>query len=384
MGRETVLNVCGFLDWLHVSLGARERRGNGSILRFVSPADYRRFMDGLRTKRRRDGKLRSIRPLGLIRGVACPIPPEELPGSWQGAVRCEKDAAVSVHALSRSASALDKGFPWGVRRIQAPEAWNRTTGHNVRVGVIDTGVDYRHPDLQHSIDHGINLVYHTLPPQDDNGHGTHIAGTIAAANRMRGMIGVAPRATIHPVKAFDYNGTAYVSDIILGIDWCVRNRMDIVNMSFGMQNRSKSLLQAVENAYRNGVIVVASSGNDGRSNDIDYPARYGHTIAVGAINEQGRVASFTNRSGLIDIYAPGDNIVSAWLGGKYRDMSGTSMATSHVSGAIALLLAYKPGLSPGQVAEIVRSSAKPLKSAKAPRSAGELNVIRMLKAADEM
>src|SRR5690606_18415858 len=109
-----------------------------------------------------------------------------------------------------------------------------------------------------------NLIYRTVPPHDDNGHGTHIAGTIAAANRLHGMIGIAPRAAIHPIKAFDQNGSAYVSDIILGLDWCVRNRMHIVNMSFGMQSRSRSLLQAVQNANQAGVVVVASSGNDGR------------------------------------------------------------------------------------------------------------------------
>jgi subtilisin family serine protease len=236
--------------------------------------------------------------------------------------------------------------------------------------------------LRTSVDRGINLIYRTALPQDDNGHGTHIAGTIAAANRMDGMIGIAPRASIHPVKAFDYGGTAYVSDIILGLDWCIRNRMHIVNMSFGMQNRSRSLMQAVAAANQAGVVVVASSGNDGRSSGIDYPARYGNTIAVGATTESGRVAPFTNRSGLIDIYAPGDKIVSAWIGGKYREMSGTSMATSHVSGAIALLLAFRPGLTPAQVKEIVQQSGKPLKGAKAPRAAGELNVIRLLKAAD--
>jgi subtilisin len=279
---------------------------------------------------------------------------------------------------------MDSGIPWGVRHVKAPEAWSKTTGYRIKVGVIDTGVDFHHPDLKHSIDRGINLLYRTYLPQDDNGHGTHIAGTIAAANRLQGMIGVAPRASIHPVKAFDYNGTAYVSDIILGIDWCVRNRMDVVNMSFGMRNRSKSLLQAVDNAHRSGVLIVASSGNDGLRDDIDYPARYGQTIAVGATNRDGRIASFANRSDMIDIYAPGDKIISAWLSGRHREMSGTSMATSHVTGAVALLLAHKPGLSPDRIKSILKRSARPLKSGKAPRTAGELDVMRMLKLADKM
>jgi subtilisin len=377
------LNACGFLEWLHLSQQEGGERKRRSILRFADPAEYRQLLKALQ-QQKSGGKPDGIRKLALIRGISCPWTPDALPRSWGGRVRREEDAVIRVNALPGSVGVLDRGIPWGVRHIGAPVVWNRTTGHNVRIGVIDTGIDFQHPDLQHSIDRGINLIYRTLPPQDDNGHGTHISGTIAAANRLHGMIGVAPRASIHPVKAFDYNGSAYVSDIILGIDWCVRSRMDIVNMSFGMQTRSKSLMQAVINARQAGVTVVASSGNDGRSSEIDYPARYGDTIAVGATTEQGRIASFTNRSGAIDIYAPGDKIVSAWLGGKYREMSGTSMATSHVSGAIALLLAHKPGLNPDQIQEIIRRSGKPLEGTKAPRTTGELNVIRMLKQADKL
>lgn len=374
----------GLLDWLHFSLYESELAGPRSILRFANHGEYRQILKALQSMRTRKVPARKVRRLGLIRGIACPSPPPSISRSWGDRIRCEEDTVIRVHALSRGSVSLEKGIPWGVRHIQAPEVWNRTTGHGIRIGVIDTGIDYQHPDLRHSIERGINLIYRTAPPHDDNGHGTHIAGTIAAANRMDGMIGVAPRASIHPVKAFDYAGTAYVSDIILSLDWCVRSRMHIVNMSFGMQNRSRSLMHAVASANQSGVIVVASSGNDGRSSDIDYPARYRNTIAVGATNELGRVASFTNRSGLIDIYAPGDKIVSAWLGGKYREMSGTSMATSHVSGAIALLLALKPKLTPDQVKEIVHRSGKALGGSKAPRSTGELNVIRMLKAADRM
>jgi subtilisin len=130
------------------------------------------------------------------------------------------------------------------------------------------------------------------------------------------------------------------------------------------------------------VLIVASSGNDGRIGDIDYPARYNQTIAVGATNQQNRIADFTNRSGLIDIYAPGDRVVSAWLRGKHREMSGTSMATSHVTGAVALLLALKPGLTPAQIKSVIKKSSKPLRNSKAPRMAGELNVMRMIKAAE--
>jgi subtilisin family serine protease len=197
------------------------------------------------------------------------------------------------------------------------------------------------------------------------------------------MTGVAPRSLIAPVKAFDRNGSAYVSDIILGIDWCVRNGMNIINMSFGMKTRSKALLSAVNNAYNSGVIIIASSGNDGKLRSVDYPARYPQTISVGATNRQRKVASFSNRGAYIDIYAPGDKIPSAWLRGQYNEMSGTSMATSHVSGAVALLLSLYPGLSPGEIKAIMKRSMQPLKNSKTRRNVGELDISRMLQAAKQ-
>jgi len=360
---------------------SEEELGRGGILRFLDPIDYKQFLKSLQEKRAHSKKLQHVRQYSLIQAVSCPFEIQSVPRSLSDKMIWEEDPPVSVQALPQGSLVTDKGIPWGVKHIQAPLVWNRTTGHGVKVGVIDTGVDFGHPDLRHSLERGINLLHRFALPQDDNGHGTHISGTIAAANELQGIIGVAPRSTIYPVKAFDYNGTAFVSDIILGIEWCVRNRMNIVNMSFGMQTKSKALLDAVNNAYRSGVLIVASSGNDGQIGHIDYPARYKNTIAVGATNELNRIAKFTNRSSFIDIYAPGERIVSAWPRGKHREMSGTSMATSHVTGAIALLLALKPGLSPAQIKAIIKSSAKPLRNSKAPQSTGELNVMRMIKAA---
>ncbi|MFC4601119.1 S8 family peptidase [Cohnella hongkongensis] len=356
------------------------------IVRFLDSRDYERFLLERQPGSSRFGESApSLRHLPLIQAVSFPEEEtESLLSRARGEIVCEEDEPVAVHALPKGAIVSDKGIPWGVRHIQAPQAWGRTTGYRVNIGVIDTGVDYGHPDLRHSLERGINLLNRMALPQDDNGHGTHIAGTIAAANELQGMIGVAPRSRIYPVKAFDHNGTAYVSDIILGIEWCVRNRMNVVNMSFGMRRKSRSLLSAVTQAYHSGVLIVASSGNEGRIGDIDYPAGFGQTIAVGATNRAGRIAKFTNRSPLIDIYAPGDRIMSTWLRGKHREMSGTSMATSHVTGAIALLLALRPNLTAPQIKAIVKASAVPLRNGKAPRTAGELNVTRILSSADRL
>lgn len=369
-------------EWLESSPYSMEEGGRRGILRFLNLGDYEQFLQTMKESRPLSRNLKDVRRLGIIKAISCPSPGHALPPSIIGKAVWEEDVPVSVHALPMGSVVTDKGIPWGVKLIQAPLAWNRTTGYRVKVGVIDTGVDFGHPDLRHSLERGINLLHRMALPQDDNGHGTHISGTIAAANELQGMIGVAPRATIYPIKAFDHNGSAFVSDIILGIEWCVRNQINVVNMSFGMKTRSRSLLNAVNYAYRSGVLIVASSGNDGRIGDIDYPARYNQTIAVGATNRQRKIASFTNRSRLVDIFAPGDQIASAWLRGKHREMSGTSMATSHVTGAVALLLALKPNLTPAQIKTIIKKSAKPLRNSKAPRLAGELNIMRMIKAAD--
>jgi subtilisin len=376
------LDASEIVEWLQSSPSSAREHGQRGILRFMNPGDYEKFMQTWQVKLPRCEGLQDFRQLGIIHAFSCPSPGPDLPSALGSGLVWEEDQPIRMHALSKGSIVTDKGIPWGVKHIQAPQAWSRTTGHRVKVAVIDTGVDFGHPDLRNSLERGINLINRMSLPHDDNGHGTHISGTIAAANELQGMIGVAPRATIYPVKAFDYNGTAYVSDIILGIEWCVRNNMNVVNMSFGMKTRSKSLLNAVDNAYRSGVLIIASSGNDGRIGDIDYPARYNHTIAVGATNQQNKIADFTNRSGHIDIYAPGDRIVSAWPIGQHREMSGTSMATSHVTGAVALLLALKPGLTPAQIKSVIKKSAKSLKTSKAPRMAGELNVMRMIKEAD--
>ncbi|WP_058300966.1 S8 family peptidase [Gorillibacterium timonense] len=271
--------------------------------------------------------------------------------------------------------------PWGVREIKAPAVWERSTGNAIRIAVIDTGIDYRHPDLRGAAAGGVNLVSPGRPPWDDNGHGTHIAGTIAASSKIGGINGVAPEAHIYAVKAFDRNGTAYVSDIVAGIEWCIRNKMDIINMSFGMKTSHRGLQDAVKAAYHSGIVVVASSGNEGQLGDIDYPARYRQAIAVGATTRGGRLASFSNRGRRIDLYAPGDKIVSTWLNGGYRELSGTSMATSHVSGVIALLLSVRPGLSPAAIKRALTRGTTAVTRGTVRLRAGQTNAALCLKQA---
>ncbi|WP_371825368.1 S8 family peptidase [Paenibacillus soyae] len=379
------MDTAALIRWLQQAMTRNDVSKDKRIIRFQNGSEYRRFLHKLKQNASSSTVLKAVRPLPIIQGITCMLGADErLPEGLSGRTWMEKDCRISVSPSSQKAPAIENGIPWGVQQIKAPLVWGVTTGHRVKVGVIDTGVDFNHPDLRHSLLRGINLLNRSKMPYDDNGHGTHIAGTIAAANQMQGMIGVAPRAIIAPVKAFDHNGSAFVSDIILGIEWCVRNGIDVINMSFGMKTRSKALLGAVTNAYNSGVIIVASSGNDGKLRSVDYPARYPQTISVGATNRLRRVAPFSNRGPYIDIYAPGDKIMSAWLRGNYNEMSGTSMATSHVSGAIALLLSLRPGLTPGDIKAIMKRSMQPLRSSKTRRSVGELDVLRMLQAAERM
>ncbi|MGG4096039.1 S8 family peptidase [Paenibacillus lautus] len=357
------------------------REMNRRLLTFHDPQLYQ---ECIREWNRLIGKRRfpsSVSCSPLTQTIIAPAPQTaKFEAEFRNELMVEEDDQVHIQATQGTIGTLT-GIPWGIKQIKAPQAWSISTGYRVKIAVIDTGVDFAHPDLKYSLTRGVNLVHRNIPPYDDNGHGTHISGTIAAANSTQGMIGVAPRSVVYPVKAFDYNGSAFVSDIILAIDWCVRAEIDIINMSFGMQTRSRTLLDIVGKANQAGVIIVASSGNDGKRRTADYPARYPQTISVGATDRNRKIPSFSNRGQFVDIYAPGDKIVSAWLQGKYHEMSGTSMATSHVSGAIALLLAQKPDLKKtATLKALLRRTSSPLKLKKGhSASDGEVNALKFLR-----
>lgn len=272
-------------------------------------------------------------------------------------------------------------IPWGISAVRASQLWRRTQGRHVRIGIVDTGVDYHHPDIRHALRPGVNILNARQSAADDNGHGTHIAGTIAACGGSRGTRGIrgaAPKALLYPVKAFDHEGSAYVSDIILAIEWCIHNKMDIINMSFGMSEFSPAMLQAVKTAHQSGIIVVASSGNAGKTDSVDYPARLPYTIGVGAVNKQGRIAAFSNRGPEVDIYGPGEAIYSTWPGRRYNELSGTSMAAAHISGVLALLISGKPKASRTAVKQAILSSAVPLAgyAAKSRSLPGRIHALR--------
>ncbi|MFP4978886.1 S8 family peptidase [Paenibacillus sp. CN-4] len=376
------MDYYAFWQTLLQEIPAASRLGDRRIVTFPDPRQYAGAFSYWKSLKAKEPALRRIRSSRLIRAFFVPsAAAAKLEDAYGHTIRIEEDHRVQIHAAPPGQAPAS--IPWGVKAVRAPQSWTRSTGVQVKIGVIDTGIDYRHPDLKHAIGPGINLLHRGMLPLDDNGHGTHISGTLAAAGGNRGIMGVAPRALLCPVKAFDHSGSAYVSDIVLGIDWCVLNRVDLINMSFGMKTGSKALHNIVMKAYDAGIAIIASSGNDGKRGG-DYPARYPETIAVGAFDKKRRIAAFSNRGAYIDIYAPGESIPSCWLREGYKEMSGTSMATSHVTGAAALLLALRPGIKPRELKALLRRTGAPLKLRKGQKRAalggGTADALRLLRA----
>jgi subtilisin len=255
-------------------------------------------------------------------------------------------------------------IPLGVERIGARRVWERTTGKEVKVAVLDTGIDINHPDLKINVAEGINLVSPGVVPEDDHGHGTHIAGIIAAADNSSGVIGVSPAAQLYPVKVLNSRGEGTLTHILEGLQWCVDNGIQVINMSFGTDSHSVALEKAITVVHRAGIVMVAAAGNDGTNFSVDFPAAYHQTVAVGAVTSGDRLAWYSSRGSEITLVAPGDRVLSTIRGGRYGRLSGTSMATAHVTGAVALLLQMKPELEPWQVIKILTGSAEKLRRLK--------------------
>ena len=256
-----------------------------------------------------------------------------------------------------ASAASDPRIPWGVARVGAPQEWKAAQGDGAVVGVIDTGIDATHPDLQGQVVGGVNLVDATTPNAwaDDEGHGTHVSGTIAA--RGQGLFGVAPKAKLYAIKVLDSQGNGDYSTVIAGIQWAMNHGIKIVNMSLGASEGSDPLHRAVQAAVAAGVTVVAAAGNTGGA--VGFPGAYPEVIAVGACDESNRVAPFSSRGPQVSFIAPGVNILSARMGGGYTTMSGTSMATPHVAGLAAL--AWSLGVrDPKALRAMLSRAARPL------------------------
>jgi subtilisin len=229
---------------------------------------------------------------------------------------------------------LAETVPTGIAQIKAPAAWDTTRGKGIKVAVLDTGIDFNHPDLAANYKGGVSFVSGESSPMDFNRHGTHCAGTIAAALNGQGVVGVAPAAYLYAVKVLAANGSGAWSNLISGLDWCISNGIHIASMSLGADSAPSAVGTMCDIAWRNGVLLVAAAGNSG--GPVGFPAKYPSVIAVSAIDSANSIASFSCRGPEVELCAPGVGVLSTIPGGRYGSLSGTSMACPHVSGAAAL------------------------------------------------
>ncbi|MET1128167.1 MAG: S8 family peptidase [Thermoproteota archaeon] len=301
-----------------------------------------------------------------------------------GILHVSRDALVSISAPPISPPGKGGGeeeqppqtTPWGVSYINAPNVWSsfNVTGYVptdkhgtsvIEVAVVDTGVDTDHPDLSGNLGfcvtvltRGINQKIAYGKCEDDNGHGTHVAGTVAALDNGIGVVGVAPTVEVYVAKALDRRGTGYVSDIIKAIDIVVKgpdgvvdsdgdgvvagdsddDAPEVISMSFGGDSDVPELHLVLQAAYSYNITLVAAAGNEGAGSP-SYPAAYPEVVAVGAVDESGSVPSWSNRNP--EVAAPGVDILSTYPDDSYATLSGTSMAAPHVSGTVALIQAAR-------------------------------------------
>ena len=243
--------------------------------------------------------------------------------------------------------------PKGVELIQAASIWEDSNqGDGIVIAVIDTGIETDHPDLKDQIIDGQNFTsdYDGDPNifEDNNGHGTHVSGTIAASLNNDGIVGVAPKAKILSLKALTGDGAGNYEWIINAINYAVewrgpqQERVRVISMSLGGPEDVPEMHKAIQNAVSQDISVVVAAGNEGDGSEdtfeYAYPGKYNEVIQVGAVDHNLTLAPFTNTNEEIDLVAPGVEVISTYLGNKYASLSGTSMAIPHIAGAIALLI----------------------------------------------
>jgi len=244
---------------------------------------------------------------------------------------------------------------YGLNLIEAPKAWDRVTAkRDVIVAVIDTGVDYTHPDLAEAVIKGPDVVNGDDDPMDDQGHGTHCAGTVGAAANGAGIVGVAHGARILAIKVLNSRGSGNNVDIAAGIDAAVKGGARVISLSLGGPE-SRATRDAIRSATEKGVLCVAAAGNE-NSKRPSYPGAQPEALGVGASDARDRRSTFSNYGDTVDIAAPGTDIMSLAIGGGYRKLSGTSMATPHVAGAAAVLLSLQPDLGVARLRRILETS----------------------------
>jgi subtilisin len=366
--------------------------------------------------------------LSLINGVAIALPTQN---AAQALITLQADPTVAGIYDDLTNSGEDGGgdkaivitpadpptqefYPWGLDTIHVPDVHQvdpGLKGSGVTIAILDTGIDMNHPDLSKNIKGGYNAIagQNSRNYQDDNGHGTHMAGVIAGRMNRLGVVGAAYQANIVAVKVLDQYGHGYLSDLINGLGWISTNKIRVVNMSLGFSETNPLLEQAIRSLYEAGVIMVASAGNGGTAcaqdgggddgggddgggddgcqpskGEVHYPAQYPWVISVAATNGDDKVTGYS-QSGKVDVAAPGGSqsgprIFSTNKGGGYGWGSGTSQAAAHVTGAVALMLQKNSKMSFKELVMLLERTSRDLGEPVERQGAGLIDVEAMINA----
>jgi aqualysin 1 len=297
-----------------------------------------------------------------LNGFAVEIPDEE-------ASKLRDNAEVAYVEQDQEVQAVAQTLPWGIDKVDADRSTTKAgdgtgTISNVNAYIIDTGIDTDHPDLNVAVDVNPSDPSDEGGGEDCNGHGTHVAGTVAARDNTTEVVGVAPGAPLTGVKVLNCFGSGRNSDVIAGVDWVTANAQKpaVANMSLG-SGPSDAVDQAVKNSASKGIFYALAAGNDHQDACNHSPARAGAgtnngILTVGATDKKDKRASFSNKGSCVDIWAPGVNIPSTRMGGGTTTKSGTSMASPHGAGGSALYLSKNTGAAPPTVEAALESAGQ--------------------------
>ncbi|MBE1447306.1 S8 family serine peptidase [Paenibacillus sp. OAS669] len=264
-----------------------------------------------------------------------------------------KEPLVTIAALANDPLTEKQSY---LQQIHINEAWDSAKGNpNLTIAIVDTGVDLNHPDLKKNLVPGVNLMNPKLPPQDDNGHGTNVAGIVAATtNNDKGVSGILWDAKVMPIKALESDGSGGEAKLGEGIRYAVDHGAKIVVLSLGLNKYSTYLSDIVRYAEEKDVLLVAATGNEG--NRVKYPAAYPTVLAVGGVTADGAAHELSNTGPEIDLVAPWDVFTTA-LGGSYEYKDGTSMAAPQVAAVAALVWSKYPNMKPYEIRQLLRQTA---------------------------
>jgi subtilisin len=340
----------------------------------------------------------------IVNAIAAALPAGAIEGLSRNPHITAIDLDDTVYAVDAE---LDNS--WGVKRIGAGAVHidYANKGAEVKIGIIDSGINYFHSDLNDNYRGGYDFYYYDYDPMDVYGHGTHVAGTACAKDNNFGVVGVAPECNLYSLRVLNEDGVGYWSDIIAAVEWStgaamqITNvftgeilsvqgvKMDVINLSLGKdRNPGNTVKQAFDNAEAKGVVIVAAAGNSGtlsgKGKNVIYPAKFASVIAVGATDSSDKRASFSSTGPEVELAAPGVSVYSTWndntsysgpqpvcdaQGNCYKYGSGTSMASPHVAGVAALVIATGVADTNGngrindEVRAVMNSTAQDLGSA---------------------